>query len=48
MQSLANKLKNELRQTETKETQGTKIRAKIIWKLEGEKFTKYSGNITVN
>ena len=24
-----------------KEAQGAKIRAKITWKLEGEKFTKY-------
>ena len=39
MQNLADKLKNELKQIERKEPQGTKIRAKINWELQGEKCT---------
>ena len=35
------KLKNELKQIEMKETQGAKIRTKTPWELEGEMFTKY-------
>ena len=41
LQNLADKLKNESKQIEIKEAQGAKIRAKITWKLEGGKCTKY-------
>ena len=36
------KLKNELKQIEMKDAQGAKIRARIIWELEGEKCTIFS------
>ena len=41
LQNLPDKLKNESKQIEIKEAQWAKIRAKITWKLEGGKCTKY-------
>ena len=41
LQNIADKFKNELKQFKMKEAQGAKIRAKITWKLEGEKCTIY-------
>lgn len=41
LQNQVDKLKNKLKQIEIKETQGVKIRAKITWEHEGEKFIKH-------
>ena len=40
-QNLADKFASELKQIEMKEAPGVKIRAKIIWELEGKKCNKY-------
>ena len=40
-QNLADKFASELKQIEMKEAPRVKIRAKIIWELEGKKCNKY-------
>ena len=41
LQNLTDKLKNDLKQIEMKEAQGTKIRVRLTWELEDEKYIKY-------